>query len=273
MGLGLAFNAQGSKYTSDILGPVLPGTYTMEVTQAGREWEEPPTIVSIRLLHRQCHPPNCPSTCPADQFEPGKLRGGCNTTAILQNEGQSYVARLVGLEGLQRNSSLTIDFYQNGTNISNFPVSSCDKFDRFKECDSNSDCDGSDVCCDGVCKDSCGSGSIDACWSSSCKASDECSSNGDCSGSDVCCDCVCKSSCGSIDDGVRNLIVSNQMLQDNETLSDRGVRWSTPPMILAYYIDGKNLCDEGVPPCCWMIPRPLDCTSCEPLPGVPLSQH
>merc|ERR1719317_44668 len=57
MGLGLAFNAQGSKYTSDILGPVLPGTYTMEVTQAGREWEEPPTIVSIRLLLRQCHPP------------------------------------------------------------------------------------------------------------------------------------------------------------------------------------------------------------------------
>merc|ERR1719495_2416499 len=121
----------------------------MEVTSAGEEWESPPTITSIRLRHRQCRPPNCLSTCPADQFEPGELRGGCNTTAILQNDGHSYVARLVGLQGLEGNGSLTIDFYQNGTNIPNTPVAYCDDADCTNKCTSDDECtkSGKSQCC------------------------------------------------------------------------------------------------------------------------------
>jgi len=55
------------------------------------------------------------------------------------------------------------------------------------------------------------------------------------------------------------LIVSHQLLQPNGTLSDEDARWSTPPMITAYHIDGENLCDEGMPPCCWLSPWTPGC--------------
>merc|ERR1719209_232444 len=94
-GLGLAFHAKGSSYTSDLLKPVLPGTYTMEVRRKGwkkevGKWVSPPTIVSIRLLPFFFFP----SICPAKRFEPSELRGGCNITKILQNDGQSYVTKI-----------------------------------------------------------------------------------------------------------------------------------------------------------------------------------
>ena len=80
MGLGLAFTADGSEYTSDLLNSVLPGNYTIEVTPAGGIWESPPpTIVSIRLSHRSCST-NCPSTCPGANVCARKIGlGGTNS--------------------------------------------------------------------------------------------------------------------------------------------------------------------------------------------------
>ena len=218
----------------------------------------------------------------ADEFEPGKLRGGCNTTAVLQNDGQSYVAQLSGLQGLERNGSLTVDFFQNSTHIPNILVASCDKFIKSRmdpdeagnaclgnsqctgdnkqcsfgtcnQCNSDWDCSSDKQCSDsGLCvscgqscsfrrcsdKDDCHTGYPDnkcngetnQCLDCECK---ECNSEWDCQGYEKCCAGSCKLSCTGFEAclsnttlplGVRELIVSHEMLQADGTLSDEGAR-------------------------------------------------
>jgi len=62
-------------------------------------------------------------------------------------------------------------------------------------------------------------------------------------------------------DDLSDLTVRNKKLDDGN-LIDENARWSSPPMIRAYYVDGENLCDIGVPPCCIVTPRPPHCELC-----------